>query len=209
MDQPPSGPATRILLVEGTDEKYVTQRLCEREYPSLAFTILNKGGVDKLIPSITGEASRSGLQAIGILLDANEDFSGRWQQVTDRLRRIGINPPDSPHPNGTIIDGTPRKPRVGIWIMPDNEATGELEDFVIQMIPDGDAVWPLSKRYIDEIPRAEQRFPSKKTPRAQLYAWLAAREDFRQMGLAIRAGDLSVDGELCQKFVAWLTKLFA
>ena len=161
-----------------------------------------------MIRSITVDANRSGLRSIGIVVDANEDFSGRWQQVTDRLRRIKINPPKYPHPDGTIIDGIARKPRVGIWIMPDNEATGELEDFVIKMIPDGDPVWPLSKHYIEGIPKAEQRFSAKKISIAQLYAWLATREDFRQMGLAIKAGDLNVDGELCQRFVDWLTRLF-
>ncbi len=90
--------------------------------------------------------------------------------------------------------------------MPDNHSAGELENFVIQMVPADDPVWPLSQRYIDEIPNPP--FAASKTVRAQLYAWLAAREDPRQMGLAIRARDLDVDGDLCQRFVAWLTRLF-
>ena len=93
--------------------------------------------------------------------------------------------------------------------MPDNCSPGELEDFVAKMIPASDAVWPLSQRYIDGIPEADKKFSEKKQPRAQLYAWLAAREDPRQMGAAIGARDLKVDGALCQEFVAWLTRLFS
>ena len=93
--------------------------------------------------------------------------------------------------------------------MPDNTSQGELEDFVVQMIPNCDPVLPLSQRYITGIPTAARKFSEKKELRAQLYAWLAAREDPRQMGTAIRAGDLEVDGALCQEFVAWLTRLFS
>ena len=92
--------------------------------------------------------------------------------------------------------------------MPNNESAGELEDFVIEMIPDGDTIWPLSKSYIDGISLADRPFTEGKRQRAQLYAWLAARKEPRHMGLAIEAGDLKIDGPLCQSFVDWLNQLF-
>ena len=92
--------------------------------------------------------------------------------------------------------------------MPDNASGGELEDFVVRMIPDEDQVWPLSQNYIEKIPKEDRKFSEKKKLRAQLHAWLAAREDPRKMGLAIRAGDLKVNGNLSTKFLIWLTKLF-
>ncbi len=92
--------------------------------------------------------------------------------------------------------------------MPDNELPGELEDFVVQMIPERDLIWPLSQRYIDGIPETGRKFSEKKKLRAQLYAWLAAREDPRLMGVAIRAHDLELEGSLSRNFIAWLTKLF-
>ena len=119
--------------------------------------------------------------------------------------RANIQVPTHPNPDGTIIKGTPR---VGIWLMPDNESSGELEDFVKQMIPTGDPVWPLSQRYIDGIPQANRKFADRKKLRAQLYAWLATREDPKKMGSAIGAHDLNMDGILCKKFVVWLMALF-
>ena len=147
----------------------------------------------------------SGRQAVGILVDANDDVTGRWNAIQNRLRRADIEPPPSPNPDGTIIQ---TKPRIGIWLMPDNTSAGELEDFVTKMIPTEDPVWPLSLSYIEGIPEADRKFSEKKKLRAQLYAWLAAREDPRRMGLAIRARDLKVDGDLSKKFVAWLNELF-
>ena len=99
-------------------------------------------------------------------------------------------------------------PRVGIWLMPDNQSLGELEDFVAQMIPDNDPVWPLSQDYIDRIPEEHREFNENKTSTAEVYAWLATREDPRQMGAAIGTRDLDIDGDLCTRFTAWLDMLF-
>ncbi len=92
--------------------------------------------------------------------------------------------------------------------MPDNVSPGELEDFVAQMIPGTDPVWPLSQDYIEGIPPKDRRFAEGKTLRAKVHAWLATREDPRQMGSAIGAGDLQVDGDLCKRFICWLKRLF-
>lgn len=219
--------SNRVLLVEGDSDKHVVRRLCSR-YPSfkivdnidylLEFSspesespgwqtidILNKFNFEQLRDSIGLEIKAPGRQAVGILVDANDNLRSRWDAVVHRLRMADIRFPRSPDPAGTIIEG---KPRVGIWLMPDNESSGELEDFVVQMIPDGDPVWPLSQQYIDGIPKDDRKFTEKKMLRAKLYAWLSARRDPKQMGSAILSRDLNVDGSLCQGFVEWLIKLF-
>ena len=76
------------------------------------------------------------------------------------------------------------------------------------MIPGDDPVWPRAQRYIEEIPETDRKFTEKKIQRAKLHAWLATREDPRLMGVAIRAGDLRVDGNLSTAFAEWLRKLF-
>lgn len=219
--------SNRVLLVEGESDKHVVRRLCSR-YPSFKIVdddddllefrspesessewqtidILNRVNVEKLLDSINVEIKVSGRQAVGILVDANDNLRSRWDAVGYRLRMAKIQFPQFPESAGTIIEG---KPRVGIWLMPDNESSGELEDFVVKMIPDGDPVWPLSQQYIDGIPTDNRKFTQKKMLRAKLYAWLAARRDPKQMGSAILSHDLKVDGPLCQDFVDWLIKLF-
>ena len=145
------------------------------------------------------------LRAIGILVDANSDPKSRWQAVAHRLREAGAEPPGDPDPSGTVVEGAPR---IGVWIMPDNVSTGELEDFITAMIPDGDAIWPLSQAYIEGIPSASRLFKPPKTLRAQVHAWLAAREDPRPMGLAIRSGNLDVNADVSRRFTDWLRNLF-
>ena len=195
----------QVLLVEGQDDSHVVRHLTSRHEEMPEFCILDKEGRDKLLEDMGAEIRTPGRRAVGILVDANDDPEARWSAVSNRLREEQVEVPESPGSDGTILEGSPR---IGIWLMPDNASAGELEDFVSEMIPDGDPVWPRAQRYIDGIPEEHRKFTDKKIQRARLHAWLATREDPRLMGAAIRAGDLEVDGHLSTTFADWLRRLF-
>ena len=198
-------PDELALLVEGEDDKHVVLQLCIRIGFQPQFRIIDKGGIDNVLSGLSPEIKAEGRKAVGILVDANDDLNGRWKSLSDKLREVGIELPSSPEPAGTIIDGMPR---VGLWLMPDNQSAGELEDFVQTMIPAGDPVWPRSQRYVDDIPTEHRKFQQGKTLRAQVYAWLATREIPGRMGAAIEAKDLNINALRCIEFVDWLHKLF-
>lgn len=205
-----------VLIVEGTGDEHVVLHIADKDDSTLEFSILPpKRGIDPLLNAIEQDLKVAGRKAIGILADANDDRDARWQAVTDRIRRagLGIDPPAHPDPAGTIIREAARRPRVGIWLMPDNQSPGELEDFVAAMIPDGDPIWPRAETYINEIirdiPNPPRKFTEKKAQRAKVHAWLATRKRPRQMGAAIGTGDLDTEVTLCQSFADWLRRLFA
>lgn len=194
-------------MVEGQDDKHVVQKICQRRQYSYP-RIEDKGGIDRLLASISPELKVSGRQAVGILVDANDNPNARWTSIRDRLSKVGVTLPENPDLHGTIVD-TGDLPRVGIWLMPDNESQGALEHFVERMIPSDDAVWPLSRQYIEGIPEEHRRFKESHSQKAKIHAWLAARETpGLLMGTAISSEDLQLDGDLVEKFVAWLQKLF-
>lgn len=197
----------RLLLVEGSDDLHVLWHLSERQSSPPSFCIDDKGSDIALLESIIPETRVEDRKALGIMIDANDTLSSRWDALSDRLRSEGLQPPAVPDLNGTII-ATPEKPKVGIWLMPDNQSPGELEDFIAQMIPTNDPVWPLSTRYVDGIPIRDRKFRERKILKARIHAWLAVRAEPRPMGRAITTRDLDIDGDLCQRFVAWLTRLF-
>ena len=209
MNPHPSRLADRVLLVEGQDDLHVIGQLWVRVQSSdPTWKFISKDGVGKLLASLGVEIRVPDRTVVGVVLDANGDADDRWSAVRDRLRKANIDAPDDREFDGTIIDASPHTPRVGVWIMPDNESGGELEDFVALMIPPEDPVWPRSNTYIDAIPTHDRKFGTTKTTRARVHSWLATREDPRQMGLAIRTRDLDVDGELCERFAGWLRRLF-
>ena len=202
----------RVLLVEGPDDKHVVIHLSERSGLTHNFRIVEKEGKDSLLDAIEVEVDIPGRTVLGIMLDANDDLDARWQAVTDRLHRLRQEDhfdlpdlPAQPEPGGTIIDG---RLRIGIWLMPDNRSTGELEDFVGNMIPSGDPVWPRAEAFIDGIPPNDRKFAPGKIQRAKVHAWLATRESPRPMGLSIKAEDLDTNTSNTTTFVNWLRELF-
>ena len=203
----PSPPKKRVLLVEGRNDKHVVEHLYRKRFAAEPpFDVLDKDGFSRLCEAIEPELKVPDRRVVGIVVDADDRPESRWSAVTDRLRRgcPGLEIGD-PAPCGTIAGS---EPRVGVWLWPDNESCGEIENFVAGMVPSDDPVWPLSRRYIDSIPVEQRSFSEGKTARAEVHAWLAARAEPRRMGTAIRAGDLDVSGALATRFASWLEKLF-
>ncbi len=127
-------------------------------------------------------SNASGRLALGIPADANDSLASRWPSIATPLKESECELPDNPR--------GPRNLQVGVWLMPGNQHPGELEDFVADLVPPADRIWPRAEElYIDDIPCEDRLFPQQKTTRAQVHAWLATRPKPRPMGLGIASGD--------------------
>ena len=195
----------RILLVEGIDEKKIVESLCDTRQDFPDFYIEDKEGFDKLKKSIEAEVRAPNRSVVGILVDANDNLSGRWDSIRHQLEKSGIKAPNRLQKDGIVIRG---RPQVGVWIMPDNCSTGELEHFVRFLIPPNDPVWRRAEEYICGIPECDRRFKPQKSMRAKVHAWLATREEPRRIGQAIRSRDLDAGAPQAGTFVDWLHQLF-
>ena len=198
-------PPAKLLLVEGQDDKHVVEHLRRRLASDLAFHCEDKGGSGPLLDAINVEIATDGRLALGILMDANDDLAARWQAIGHRLLGGDVRLPPQPERGGTVIDSDPR---VGVWLMPDNATPGELENFVAELVPNDDPVWPLAEQYIDGIPGEHRQFKEGKKLRAKIHAWLATRKEPRKMGLALSAKDLDAGVLLAGELAEWLRKLF-
>lgn len=218
-----------VLLVEGRSDEQVVLHICNRHSSfsvegelgservelnsplNPSFSVSAKGSDSELLKDLRNQLSPPSPQVVGIIMDADDNIANRWEGIMRELARANIALPSNPAPDGRIVD-TQDLPRVGVWIMPDNESSGELEHFVQQMLPADDPIWPLSQEYINEIPeeyRLRHLLNERKRLKAQFYAWLATRSLPGLMGKTIGDGDLDIDGELCQRFIAWLENLFS
>ncbi len=147
-------------------------------------------------------------RVLGIVVDADDKPGRRWHDIREKLTAVGVNAPLRPALDGTIIDAHGLFPRIGVWIMPDNTNSGELESLALSMISADDPVLPRARRYIEDIPAEARKFSKQKTERAVLHAWLATRSMPARMGLAVSEEDLDTASPLCQKFASWLLRLF-
>ena len=198
-------PSERILLVEGGDDEHVVSHLCSCREDIPEYSIRNSNGFPRLKDAIGPEIKVSGRTALGVLADADEYPNRRWQAIVEQLRRVGVNPPNQIVSGGAIVGDNPR---VGSWLMPDNKAPGQLEDFIESLIPVGDPVWPRAQRYVERIPSADRKFSANKVVRAKVHAWLATRREPRRMGSAIGTGDLDSGARPAVEFIDWLRRLF-
>ena len=205
MDTPPE----EILLVEGRTDEQVIRTLITEHALNASFVIQEKGGIDPLLKSIYAELNASGRRVLGIVADANDAPDKRWKSIVKELNRGGCSIKTTRSTQRTIFNGPRQGTKVGVWLMPDNKTPGELEDFVAEMIPKKDPVWPRAQKYIDGIPSAHRPFKDGKIRRAYVHAWLAARREPRTMGLAVAAGDLNKNAAVARRFIDWLDELYS
>jgi len=122
----------KVLLVEGSDDKHVMGTLCDNRGLPRPADIRSHDGVDDLLKGFPVRLKESGVEIIGIVIDADTDLVSRWEAIRQPLIRNGYaNVPTAPLPGGTILDppADTLLPRVDVWIMPNNQTTGILEDF--------------------------------------------------------------------------------
>lgn len=204
----------KILLVEGTDDEHVLKHICgNRGIPHLD-EVEKYGGIEKLLESLGVRLSLLNGEGdvIGIVIDADTDISPRWQSIRDRIINIGYqNVPDQPDPDGTILDppaGT-YLPRLGVWIMPNNQTGGILEDFLRFLVPQPNILFDHAKVSVAAIPEGERRFKQLYEPKAVIHTWLAWQEEpGRPFGTAISACFLDPNVPEVDVLVAWLKRLF-
>lgn len=206
----------RVLLVEGKDDQHVLWALLVAHGLPDVFSVVrprdensphidDSGGIQRLLDSIPVWLKSTGLERIGIVLDADADLANRWQQVKDRLHSAQIGDvPDGPAASGTIIDCEGGL-RLGVWLMPDNQLPGILEHFLAFLIPDGDRGIAHVDRFLASIPDEDRSFPEIREAKARLHAWLSIQnEPGKPLGQSITARYLDAAADVAAPFISWI-----
>ena len=203
----------KILLVEGTDDEHVLKHICgNRGIPHLD-EVKSCGNDIKLIENLEVrlKVSEEG-DVVGIVIDADTGIADRWKSVRNRITDIGYqNVPDQPDSDGTILDSPSGTllPRLGVWIMPNNQTSGILEDFLHFLVPQPNILFDHARDSVKTIPEGERRFKSLDEPKAVIHTWLAWQEEpGRPFGTAITARFLDPNVPEVDVLVAWLKRLF-
>jgi len=202
----------KILLVEGRDDEHVLKHLCGNRGVQKLDAVLPHDGVDNLLESFPVRLKESGVEALGIVIDADTNLAARWQSLKKRFVAAGYtNVPCAPDPAGTILSPPAGSllPRAGVWIMPDNQTNGILEDFLRFLVPAGSGLFEHVKSSVGAIPEDEKRFSSLAEPKAIIHTWLAWQEQpGKPLGTAITARYLDSGVAEVDVLVSWLNQLF-
>lgn len=200
----------KVLLVEGKNDCHVVLALCKFHNVPEVFGIHeceNDEGVlrrlNALIPSPEPP------KTIGVILDAdNPNVLSRWRQIKAKINDHGYRFPDKPDQEGTILQGNSDKPTVGIWLMPNNQDPGMLEDFLLDMA-DSDAI-SIANNCIENAQKAQVTyFKAQHYSKALVHTYLAWQDEpGKPLGQSITSHVLQPQTEIAQLFVNWLIKLF-
>lgn len=207
------------LLVEGKNDRHVIWALCEKHQLPETFSVEVPSeedfgqGIEAVLAEIPIRLKQENFRTLGIVIDADQDLAARWQSVSSRLNAKGYqNIPKAPPLDGWVY--TEREatnlPKVGVWLMPDNQLPGMLENFVARLISEDDGLLTKAELFLHDVEQAGlNRYTLIHNPKALIHTWLACQQTpGMPMGQAITSQILSYNSPLALVFVEWLRRLF-
>lgn len=206
--------ARNLLIVEGKDDLHVMLALRDKLGLKERYEIRDKDNDDQLLKSISTEAKTSGRKALGIVIDRDTDDpdknKDRWVQIREVLTPMGYDITTLAVPEGAILPSPALGlAKVGIWLMPDNQSYGMLEDFMRTLIPADDGCLLFAEETLEELEkRGVHRYKAVHRAKALMHTWIAWQD---KPGIPLGQSAtryLNVNTPVCQQFTQWLNRLF-
>lgn len=202
----------KVLLVEGDNDCHVVMALCAAHTVPKAFGIYQCGsdvGVLKRLNALIIRPNPP--QVIGVMLDADKpSLEGRWQSIKDKLKNNNHSYllPITPNADGTVVDGVTDKPKLGFWLMPNNQNSGMLEDFCAELAEPGSLAF--AQECVEQAHgRKVTTFKQVHRSKAVIHTYLAWHDEpGYPLGKAITRQALRPHTDVAVRFTNWLIHLF-
>lgn len=202
------------LLVEGNNDRHVVWALCERHDFPENFDVVDCQSIDRVFSQFRLRLSiPENNQRIGVMVDADVNLEKRWNTFLSLIQATGKYDCGNVklEKNGVVL--APKDaayPIVGIWIMPDNNLNGMLEDFVVSLAQPDDILMVKADEVLNALEsEGIQRYKSVHRTKAKIHTFLAWQDEpGKPMGQAITAKVLDANSPNAVAFVNWLRKLY-
>ncbi len=205
------------LHVEGKDDKNAIIHLLVRhgidydakDWPATFPSIEAIGSNEELLAGAETAVRLSNNLSIGFVLDANSSLQDRWTAIKARLERVYMDVPNTIPAGGFVGNAKESRARVGVWLMPDNQRNGTLEEFLLTLIGKIDKLLSLAERSSDRAKKLGASFPNVNRNKAIIHTWLAwQKSPGLPYGSAVRARFFNHDSSAAIDFVAWFRNVF-
>lgn len=201
------------LLVEGHNDQHVVWALCQCHKIEECFDVVDCECVDNLLEQFRLRLTIPETnKRLGVVIDADTSLVHRWRQFCDIIKRSGkYEQLDVLPKNGLIIRPKDKhEPIVGLWIMPNNQLNGMLEDFLSFLVRPDDVLMDQVEIVLEEIEKQEiHRYKDVHHAKAKIHTFLAWQEDpGTPMGQAITKKYLQPDCEMGRIFLDCLSRLY-
>ena len=169
------------------------------------------GSVDEVLKPgvIEGHLKESGLEALGVVVDANGSAAGRWDEFRALCGSEFADLPDRIPAEGLEVVHSVGA-RFGVWIMPDNQFEGMLEDLLVRLIPDDSSdLFELARNCVADARNNDAPFREVQERKAEVYTWLAWQDPpGLRLHEAVKHTVLHPKRPESQPFVNWFKHLF-
>jgi hypothetical protein len=224
-------PGPKLLLVEGLDDLFVIAEVFETATGTpwepvkgqRLVEIEQCGSDDQVLTRLGVRWKESGRRLVGVVIDADQTGT-RWAQVRAHApSEIRDQLPDALAPGGLVVEAD-RGRRFGVWIMPDNQSRGALENFLAQLRTSMPAALGEHVLASMHTARALMRAHADANPdldpplkpwlevhahKAEIHTWLAWQEPpGARLHEAVRSRALDPRAPLAQAFVDWMKRLY-
>lgn len=211
-------PNPRRLLVEGKEDLRIIPEFVEKN--GVAWGPKNRpiveikdcGGFNGVIGPhvIETELKASGLSAMGIIVDADDDCAARWQAIRGRcVSEFPSLPPDLPE-EGVVAFNKEGGIRLGVWIMPDNGSPGMIETFLLNQVPaSGIRLRKFAEDCVSGSRNQGAQWKDAHKDKACIHTWLAWQDPPGcQLHTAVLVQQLVPDSPSANAFMTWFRNLY-
>jgi hypothetical protein len=211
---PPAKSSPFRLLVEGKDDLHSVTGLLQRHgYDWNANVnapfVYNAEGIEPLLEALP--LAIKTYARVGVIIDADLRPTDRWARIEGILNASGLTLPSGSKAGGLVMSivGHAQLERLGIWIMPDNQSSGILEDFLQKLVPARDPCWQHAEASTSEAIDKGAPLKANDHSKGTIHTWLAWQDPPGvPFGTALTSHILSHDSHEALAFVAWFKRLF-
>lgn len=199
-----------VLLLEGNDDCNIINKFCKDNNIKINFGFCNCQSDSQVLSKLKALLRESNQpEVIGIILDADNDINARYQEIIgSKVGEFYKKLPDN-MPKTGLIHVENGLPKLGIWIMPNNQDNGALEEFYLELATD------IDTDFIDNIIKEAEKknltsFKPQHRKKAIMHTYFAW-QNTPGMPLYSAINKIALDNnkDIAKAFKVWLIKLFS
>ena len=205
---------SQLLLVEGSTDKFFIGSFKDKKgigiKPRIECEEENTGGVEFIKKRLLSALIDESLTSIGVVLDADSNIDSAFSLISNAVSEYVEIRMDQLKKTGLILRLSDSL-KFGLWIWPDNSASGDLESLLHSIVPEKDSTFSHSQAIVSQlIEKGINPFKVKDQRKAEIYTWLAWQEEPGQpFGKAVKFNYFNLETETCNNFKSWLQNLYS
>lgn len=217
------GPHSNILVVEGESDQRFFEQLCKmlglhttvkvappRALQAGAYN--TKQGVFNYLPTLLRQLDDGELTRLGVAVDADSPPNGGFP-ATQALANRSFAPfgytLKATQTAGLVYEHHDGLADVGVWVMPDNQTPGILEDWAQQCLsPQERTLFDHARSAVQTLPEPP-RFRPLQRSKAEVATWLAWQtQPGHGLDRAVAENRFDTASHGYQQLTAWLDQIF-